>query len=269
MTTSGAGFAFSLTLAAGLATGIGSALALAARRTNTRFLAAALGFSAGAMIWVSFAEILRKAQEALATALGERAGAWAAVGAFFGGVALAAAIDRLVPEAGNPHEPRGPEDMRAGDLLPRRALLRVGLVSAAAIGIHNFPEGMATFLAALEAPRLGVPVAMAVAIHNVPEGIAVAVPVFHATGSRAKAFGWSFLSGLSEPAGALAGFALLRGLEGAAVLGVVFGMVAGIMVFVSLDELLPAARRYGEHHVAVYGLFAGMAFTAAGLLLIP
>jgi ZIP family zinc transporter len=128
---------------------------------------------------------------------------------------------------------------------------------------------MATFLAALEAPRLGVPVAMAVAIHNVPEGIAVAVPVFHATGSRAKAFGWSFLSGLAEPAGALVGFALLRGLEGAEVLGVVFGMVAGIMVFVSLDELLPAARRYGEHHVAVYGLFAGMAFTAAGLLLIP
>jgi ZIP family zinc transporter len=267
VTSSGPLFAFSLTLLAGLATGVGSFLALFARRTNTRFLAGALGFSAGVMIYVSFAEILRKAQASLSAALGERLGAWAAAGAFFGGVALIALIDRVVPEGGNPHEAHGPEDMKAGAPLPRRALLRVGLVSAAAIGIHNFPEGIATFVAALQEPRLGVPVAIAVAIHNVPEGIAVAVPVYYATGSRGKAFTYSFLSGLSEPVGALLGLVLVGQFTGDAVLGVVFGIVAGIMVFISLDELLPAAQRYGEHHVAIYSLVAGMAVMAVSLLL--
>jgi ZIP family zinc transporter len=267
VTTSHHLFAFSLTLLAGLATGVGSFLALFARRTNTRFLAGALGFSAGVMIYVSFAEILRKAQASLSTVLGERLGAWVAAGAFFAGMGLIALIDRVVPQSGNPHEARGPEDMKAGAPLPRRALLRLGLVSAVAIGLHNFPEGIATFVAALQEPRLGVPVAVAIAIHNVPEGIAVAVPVYYATGSRGKAFTYSFLSGLSEPVGALLGFILVRSFTGDAVLGVVFGMVAGIMVFISLDQLLPAAQRYGEHHAAVYSMVAGMAVMAVSLLL--
>ncbi len=260
-------FAFSLTLLAGLATGVGSAIALLAKRTNTRFLAAALGFSAGVMVYVSFVEILRKAQVSLSAAFGPRIGPWAAVGAFFGGVAITALIDRVVPEAGNPHEVRGPEDLAAGAPGPRRALLRMGLLSAGAIAIHNFPEGLATFVAALHEPRLGVPIAVAIAIHNVPEGIAVSVPVYYATGSRKKAFAYSFLSGLSEPAGALIGFALLRNLASDGVVGVLFAAVAGIMVFISLDELLPAAQRYGEHHVAIYGLLSGMAVMAVSLLL--
>lgn len=260
-------FAFSLTLLAGLATGVGSAIALLAKRTNTRFLAASLGLSAGVMIYVSFVEILGKARDSLTAALGERLGSWAAAGSFFGGVLLVAIIDRLVPAGDNPHELRGPEDMVAGIPLPRRALLRMGLLSAAAVGIHNFPEGIATFVAALQEPTLGVPVAVAVAIHNIPEGIAVSVPVYYATGSRRKAFAYSFLSGLSEPAGALVGWLLLRTFFNDAVFGILFGAVAGIMVFISLDELLPAAQRYGEHHVAVYGLLTGMAVMALSLLL--
>ena len=257
--------AFTRTLFAGLATGIGSVLALFAHRTNTRFLSAALGFSAGVMIYVSFVEILAKARTGLALELGPRAGAGATFGAFFAGIALTALLDRLVPAAGgNPHEVHRVEEM---DRAPDPHLLRMGLLSATAIALHNFPEGIATFVAALDDPRLGAGIATAVALHNIPEGIAVAVPVYYATGSRARAFSWSFLSGLAEPLGALLAWLLFAGLFGEALKGALFAGVAGVMVFISLDELLPTAREYGEHHVAVYGLIAGMAVMAASLVL--
>jgi zinc transporter, ZIP family len=256
--------AFTLTLLAGLATGIGSALALFARRTNTRFLSAALGFSAGVMIYVSFVEILPQAQSSLAEDLGPREGQWVAVAAFFGGLFLTALIDRLVPAAGNPHEVHRVEEMQ-GDTDPH--LMRMGLFSAVAIAVHNFPEGVATFLTALEDPRLGASIAVAVAVHNIPEGIAVSVPVFYATGSRGKAFAWSFLSGLAEPLGALCAFLLLASYFDGPITGVLLAAVAGVMVFISLDELLPTAREYGEHHLAVYGLTAGMVVMALSLLL--
>jgi len=256
--------AFTLTLFAGLATGIGSALALLARRTNTRFLSAALGFSAGVMIYVSFVEILADARTSLAAELGARPGAWVAVLAFFGGIGLTALIDRLVPAAENPHEVHRVEEMHRR---PDANLIRMGLLSATAIGLHNFPEGIATFVAALDDPRLGASIAAAVALHNIPEGIAVAVPVFYATGSRARAFSWSFLSGLAEPLGALVAWLLLGGIVGDALRGILFAAVAGVMVFISFDELLPTAREYGEHHLAVYGLTSGMAVMAASLVL--
>lgn len=258
-------FAFSLTLFAGLATGIGSALAFFARRTNTRFLAVSLGFSAGVMIYVAFVEILRKAQTALVHAHGERLGAWLTAAAFFGGIALIALVDQLVPAAENPHELRGVEDMEAPPDGAR--LKRMGLFMAVAIAIHNFPEGLATFMGALQEPRLGIPIAVAIAIHNIPEGIAVSVPIFFATGSRRKAFTHSFLSGLAEPAGALVGFLLLRTFFSEAVFGYVFAAVGGIMVFISLDELLPTAQRYGAHHHCIGGLVAGMAVMAVSLLM--
>jgi len=257
--------AFTLTLFAGLATGIGSALALLARRTNTRFLSAALGFSAGVMIYVSFVEILADARKSLAAELGARPGAWVSVLAFFGGIGLTALIDRLVPAAENPHEVHRVEEMHRR---PDTHLMRMGLLSAVAIALHNFPEGIATFVAALDHPRLGASIAAAVALHNIPEGIAVAVPVFYATGSRARAFSWSFLSGLAEPLGALVAWILLGGMVGDALRGALFAAVAGIMVFISFDELLPTAREYGEHHVALYGLTAGMALMAASLVLV-
>jgi ZIP family zinc transporter len=184
--------------------------------------------------------------------------------AFFGGIGLTALVDRLVPSAGNPHEAHRVEEM---DGRHEERLMRMGLVSAGAIALHNFPEGIATFMAALDDPRLGTGVAFAVALHNIPEGIAVAVLVFYATGSRARAFTWSFLSGVSEPLGALVAWLLLAGLLGGAMKGVLFAAVAGVMVFISFDELLPTAREYGEHHLAIYGLTAGMAVMAASLVL--
>ncbi len=259
--------AFSLTLFAGLATGIGSALALLTKKTSTKFLSLALGFSAGVMIYVSFVEIFPKAQEALTAALGESLGAYGTVGGFFAGIALIALIDRFIPSAENPHEIHTVEEMDGQSEDHKKNLMRMGLFTAMAIAIHNFPEGLATFTAALSDPGLGIPIAVAIAIHNIPEGIAVAVPVFYATGDRWRAFKLSFLSGLSEPLGALVGYILLYRFFNDAVFGFLFAAVAGIMVYISLDELLPSAREYGEHHLSIYGLVAGMAVMALSLLL--
>ncbi len=261
-------FAFGLTLFAGLATGVGSAIAFFAKKTNTRFLSVALGFSAGVMIYVSMIEIFFKARDSLAAMFGDTLGYWYTTIAFFAGIAFIGVIDRLVPSFENPHEPRKVEEMEEdAETAKKGALLRMGLFSALAIAIHNFPEGLATFTGALKDPALGISIAVAIAIHNIPEGIAVSVPLYYATGSKKKAFGLSFLSGLAEPIGALIGYFLLLRYMNDAVFGLLFAGVAGIMVFISLDELLPTAEKYGEHHLAVYGLIAGMAVMALSLLL--
>ncbi len=260
-------WAFGLTLLAGLATGVGSAAAFFARKTNTRLLAVSLGFSAGVMIYVSFVEIFFKARDPLAHALGMRAGSWATVAAFFGGMLVIGLIDKLVPTFENPHEMHRVEELRSGAAPSDPRLLRMGLVSALAIAIHNFPEGLATFTVALKDPNLGLPIATAIAIHNIPEGIAVSIPIYYATGSRRRAFQLSFLSGLSEPAGALIGYFLIFPFMTDVLFGVLFASVAGIMVFISFDELLPAAREYGKHHFSLYGLIAGMMLMAVSLLL--
>jgi ZIP family zinc transporter len=259
--------AFGLTLFAGLSTGIGSAIAFFSNRTNKRFLSAALGFSAGVMVYLSFVEILAKARVALVNALGAAKGTWAAVGGFFAGMIVICVIDLLVPSEENPHEAKAVEQMTE-EGREQAKLLRMGLFTALAIAIHNFPEGLATFAAALADPTLGISIAIAVAIHNIPEGISVSVPVYFATGSRTKAFWYSFLSGLSEPLGALIGYTLLSWFFSETVFGVVFAAVGGVMVFISLDELLPTAREYGTGHVTICGLIAGMALMALSLLLL-
>lgn len=261
-------FAFGLTLFAGLATGVGSAIAFFAKKTNTRFLSVALGFSAGVMIYVSMIEIFFKAKNSLVAAYGDTRGYWFTTIAFFAGMLVIGVIDQLVPSFENPHEPRKIEELGDDAEASRKgALLRMGLFSALAIGIHNFPEGLATFTGALKDPALGISIAVAIAIHNIPEGIAVSVPLYYATGSRRRAFGLSFLSGLAEPVGALIGYFLLLQFMSDAVFGLLFAGVAGIMVFISLDELLPTAEQYGEHHFAIYGLVAGMAVMALSLLM--
>ena len=179
---------------------------------------------------------------------------------------LIAIIDKLIPAEENPHEVRLVEGERETAPRPQK-LMRMGVLTALAIAVHNFPEGLATFVSALQAPNVAIPIVAAIAIHNIPEGIAVSVPIYQATGSRRKAFCYSFLSGLAEPLGALVGYLLLLPLMSDAVFGVLFAAVAGIMVFISFDELLPAAREYGEHHLSIYGLISGMAVMAVSLLL--
>ena len=256
--------AFALTLLAGLSTGIGSCIAFLTKHTNRRFLSVSLGFSAGVMIYVSLVEILAEANASLSAGLGPRPGGWAAAGAFFGGMLLIAVIDRLIPAEENPHAIRLAEEAEPA---PSGRLMRMGVFTAMAIAIHNFPEGLATFVSALQEPSIAIPIVAAIAIHNIPEGIAVSVPVYHATGSRIKAFRLSFLSGLAEPLGALIGWLVLMPFLNDVLYGVIFAAVAGIMVFISFDELLPAAREYGAQHLSLYGLVSGMAVMAASLLL--
>jgi ZIP family zinc transporter len=267
-------FAFGLTMFAGLATGIGSIMAFFSKKFNPKFLSAALGFSAGVMIYVSLIEIFVKANDSLSNIYGDRIGYIYTTIAFFCGIAVIAIIDKLVPSYENPHEIKNiscETDMIADDksVYGRhdKKLLRMGVFSALAIGIHNFPEGLATFVAALQDPALGISISVAIAIHNIPEGIAVSVPIYYATRSRKKAFTFSFLSGLAEPVGALAGFFLLRTILNDSAFGLIFASVAGIMVYISLDELLPTAEEYGEHHIAITGLISGMFVMALSLVM--
>lgn len=256
--------AFVLTLIAGMSTGIGSGIAFLAKQTNKRFLSVSLGFSAGVMVYVSMVEIFSQAQASLGRELSRQTGSWVTVLAFFGGIALIAVVDRLIPSHENPHEVKLVEDEQ---VQPNR-LMRMGVMTALAIAIHNFPEGLATFVSALQAPGIAIPIVVAIAIHNIPEGIAVSVPIYQATGSRKKAFLYSFLSGFAEPLGALIGWLILMPIMSDAVFGILFAGVAGIMVFISIDELLPAAREYGEHHLSIYGFIGGMAVMAVSLLLL-
>lgn len=261
--------AFLVTLGAGLATGIGSTLAFTARRTDKKFLSFMLGLSAGVMIYVSLVEIFQKSVVSLSAAFGDpgQGYLYATVG-FFGGVIFIAIIDHILHSRDtNPHEPHGTKEMDDPEEKQRHALLKMGTFTAIAIAIHNFPEGFATFLATIEDPHLGIAIGFAIAIHNIPEGIAVSIPVYHATGSRLKAFWYSLGSGIVEPIGALLGYFVLLQFFNEYVFGIVFSAVAGIMVFISLDELLPTAQKYGYHHLSIMGVIFGMMIMAISLVL--
>lgn len=272
-------FAFMLTLFAGLSTGVGSLIAFFAKKTNKKFLSVSLGFSAGVMIYVSMIEIFVKAKDALTAEFGDKLGSVWTVVAFFGGMFVIALIDKLIPSGENPHEARsviadcegcGECEICVKEQKAKREkeqLMRTGVFTALAIAIHNFPEGMATFVSAFQDPSIAIPIVAAIAIHNIPEGIAVSVPIYQATGSRKQAFLYSFVSGFAEPVGALIGWIVLIPIMSDMVYGIIFAGVAGIMVFISIDELLPAAREYGEHHLSIYGVIAGMMVMAVSLLL--
>lgn len=291
--------AMGLTVFAGMATGIGSIIAFTAKRTNYRFLSVATGFSAGVMLYISFVEIFFKGLTFLTERYGDYWGHWINAASFFGGIFLIGIIDHVIPAAENPHETHA-ESERAplhDPLAPLpdftahthikdvpstvglhdhsdSKLMRMGLFTALAIAIHNFPEGLATFLSALHDPSLGCAIAIAIALHNIPEGISVSVPIYYATGNRKKAFVYSFLSGLAEPVGAAVAYVAMSLFiigDGVVVppqvMGLLFGMIAGIMVYISLDELLPTSRAYGKGHDSLFGLIGGMGVMALSLLL--
>jgi ZIP family zinc transporter len=253
-------FAFLLTLFAGLFTTVGGLLALFPRKNNYSFLAACLSFSAGVMIYISFIEIFRKAVESLETVY-IRHGYSVATTAFFAGILLIAAIDKIVPS---------PEDsiaaLHAGS--SDKALHRTGLMSALSIAVHNFPEGLITFMAAMTDPSLGIAIAAAVAIHNIPEGIAVAAPIYYSTGSRRKALLYSAGSGLSEPVGGLCAYLFLSQAANGGLFGKAFAVVGGIMVYISLQQLLPAAILYSGSGRVIKWSFFGMAVMALSLVLL-
>ena len=251
-------FALSLTLFAGISTGLGSLIALFAKRKNTKFLACSLGFSAGVMLYVSMIEILAKAEEYLVKDVGAVTGEWFTAIFFFFGIILIGLIDFFIPSAEGDIGAKGDGNM----------LERMGIMTALAIAIHNFPEGLATFTSALRDAHLGVAIAVALAIHNIPEGIATSLPIFYSTGNRKKAFVVSFLSGMTEPVGAVIGYLVLRPFFSDFVFGALFATVAGIMVFIALEELLPMAREPEKSRITIIGAMAGMMVMAVSLILL-
>jgi len=254
-----AGPALLLTVIAGLSTGIGSAIAYFIKRPKITYLSFLLGLSAGVMIYISFMELLPNALET--------AGKISALIAFFTGIIFIGLIDMLVPAVENPHHYEV-FDNNSIATTADRGLMRIGLMTTLAIGIHNFPEGLAVFTSGLNDTRLGIFIAAAIAIHNIPEGIAVSVPIFYATGNKNKAFLYSFLSGLSEPLAAVIGYLILMPFLSKTVLAFLLAFVAGIMIYISLDELLPAAHRYGQSHLVIAGIILGMLIMAVSLLML-
>ena len=255
-------FAFMLTMIAGLSTGIGSMIAFLAKRTNTKFLSASLGLSAGVMIYVSFMELMPEATSQFSEMFSERQAQIYMLIAFFLGIGCIALIDNLVPEDENPHEIHTEEESNA------QGMKRTGIMMALAIGIHNFPEGLATFTSALTNVEIAIPIVFAIAIHNIPEGIAVSVPIYHATQNRKKAFLYSFLSGMAEPIGALIGFIFLAPIWSPTLNAALLAFVSGIMIYISFDELLPGTEKFGHHHLGLMGVILGFALMAGSLLFI-
>lgn len=237
--------ALGLSFGAGLSTMVGAGIIFFDKGKSNRVLSFALGLAGGVMISVGLSELLPRAIQDLGG--GQRAALLAAFALALGAVA-AMLIDSLVPR--NP--------AIGGEPGTKGELLRVGLVSMVAMLLHNLPEGIASFMAGYTDWRLGLTVAGAIALHNIPEGISVALPVYHATGSRRKALGTTLLSALAEPAGALLTFWCLRPWISPQVLGLTFALVAGIMLYIALEELIPASRRYGYPRLALAAMFLGI-----------
>lgn len=265
--------AFLLTLFAGLSTSIGAILAFFSKINTERFLSFGLGFSAGVMIYVSFMEILKKSTESFNSIFSnDTISQLATIFCFFLGIGISAIIDKIIPEDINPHELKSDnklEELKPNNknsVLLKSKLHRTGLFTAIAITIHNFPEGFATFVSSLDDITIGITIAFAIAIHNIPEGMAVSLPIYHATGDKKKAFWYATLSGFAEPIGAIVGFFILFPFIGESTLGITFGIVAGIMIYISFDELLPAARIYGNAHTTLGGLVFGMFVMAISLV---
>ncbi|MGB2578889.1 ZIP family zinc transporter [Elusimicrobium simillimum] len=252
-----------LSFLAGSATLLGGFVSFFVKRDDLKIFSIGMGFSAGVMIYVSFMEMLPTATENLALVMSQKAAGWATIGAFFGGILIAGIIDQLIPQ----HHLENKEFEPSFRDAHIQKIRRIGLFTALALAVHNFPEGLATFMSAINSPQLGISIAIAVAIHNIPEGIAVAVPIYNATGSRKSALLYSGLSGMAEPVGALIGWAFLSRFLGPVTFGVVFALVAGIMIYISFDELLPTANEYGDGHKEILGVIAGMLVMAISLVL--
>lgn len=256
-------------LLAGISTGIGGILVLFIKKADQKLLSFMLGFSAGIMIYLSFIEIYPEAQAILCNFHGLRNGKILAILSFFLGVILMAFINAFFPDTGQPHQPKkvNPKTC-SGSLHKSGNLFKTGLFTALAVTIHNFPEGIATFISGMKNTALGISIALAIAIHNIPEGIAISIPIYYSTKSKKKAFFLSLISGLSEPLGAILTMLILGPIITDTVFGITFGSVAGIMVYISLDELLPASREYGEHALSMAGMMIGILVLSIGSIFI-
>lgn len=257
------GIALLITFLAGLATAIGSIFAFVFKKDNLKALSVGLGFSAGVMIFLSFTDIIPAASNLLKYEFPNKH-EWIVYCGFIIGILTAVLIDYFVPDHIDEKELMHPDVVSID-----KRMQRAGLLTAVAIFIHNFPEGMATFLTASHNLTLGISVGLAIAIHNIPEGIAVALPIYHSTGKKRYATLYAALSGISEPIGAIIGMFLIHFFMPQIMVGLAMAAVAGIMIYISFDTLLPLAKEYGNWHLSMVGIISGMLFIWVSLLLLP
>ena len=268
------GLAILLPLLAGMSTVVGGAIGLLVKRPGPRTMALSLGFAGGVMLWVSLSELMPESVEIV--------GFVVAHVAFFVGMAFMYALDVLIPHSylaeqatrrAGPrggHRRHGQRHGQIAECAPssREGMMRTALLVALGLGIHNFPEGVATFASTLHDPRLGGVITLAIAIHNIPEGLAVSIPICAASGDRKRAIWWSFLSGFAEVVGAMIAALFLLPFLNATLISLVLAGVAGVMVFISLDELIPMACSLGEQHLSIIGVGIGMATMALSIWLL-
>ena len=243
-----------LTILAGGATFVGAIIGVLGQKPSNRVLAFALGFAAGIMLLISLMEMLPAAlhAEGMSPVLG--------YGMFMLGLLGYFAMDRLLPH-------QHPQDLMAVNRRPTN-LKRTAILLTLGISLHNFPEGIATFVTASSDMELGLGIALAVAIHNIPEGLAVAGPMYAATGSKAKALFWACLSGMAEILGGIIAFLLLGPAVSPVMIAAIMAAVAGIMVALSVDELMPLAREIDPHNNPSYGVLCGMTVMGLSLTLL-
>lgn len=258
--------AFALTMLAGLTTAVGGIVAFITKKDNLKVLSLGLGFSAGVMIFISFVDIIPNSENILKINFPSTY-QWMIFAGFVIGILISVIIDYFLPDHVDTEELLHPDDPNISSHSHYK-LKRAGFMTALAICIHNFPEGMATFLTTTQNITLGVSVAFAIAIHNIPEGIAVALPIYHATGKKRYAMLYAALSGITEPIGALVGMIVFGLFVPNVLVGVLMATVAGIMTYISFDTLLPLAKEYGNWHLSIVGIMSGILFIWMSLILI-
>ena len=264
-------YSFILTLFVGLTMGFGSLFSFLIKDENKKFLSFSLSFSAGIMIYISFMEILPEGMHLIEETVNGNKGKMIALAAFFGGMIFTALLEKLVHSmAGDHHHDLDSDEMNhthKHDELDKSHMEKLGIMTAISIGIHNLPEGLAIFATGLKDITIAIPLAIAVILHNIPLSIAISVPIYYATKSRKKAFLYASLVGLCQPLGAIIGYFLFSSFFSDMLFGILFSIISGIMVFVSLDELLPTSQQYEDHHFSVYGTILGMMVMAISLIL--
>lgn len=266
MNISNIGIAFSLATLAGLTTAVGGLLAFIGSKDNLKILSYGLGFSAGVMIFISLMDIIPESNRMLMMNF-PNSFHWLVYAGFILGILVSFLIDYFLPDHVDTEDYLNPDGHVCDDSCKRHRLKRAGIFTAIAICIHNFPEGMATFLTATQNVTLGVSVAFAIAIHNIPEGIAVALPIYHVTGKKRYAMLYASLSGITEPIGALVGMFIFNLFLPQVLVGFLMASVAGIMVYISFDTLLPLAKEYGDWHLSIWGIMSGILFIWLSLIL--
>lgn len=236
-----------LSLIAGAASGLGGLVVYSFGEVKDWLMGFLMGFAGGVMLVVAFLELFTEALGLLTH--------MQATLAFIVGALIMMAIDLTLPHREAGRWERG---------VAKPEFLKSGLIIAFGISLHNFPEGLVVSASYSRLPSMGLMMAIMICLHNIPEGIATATPLVMAGVSKRKAAFTALLSGMTEPLGAIVGSLLIARLGASDyIIGMGLAIAAGIMTYITVDELIPMAHKYGSEspkHIVSTGILAGMFF---------